>query len=33
MIYLIDPQEAAINGCTLKGGCSPKFYPLYGVPV
>lgn len=33
MIYLIDPQEVVINGCTLKATCHPKFYPLYGVPV
>ena len=33
MIYLIDPQEIVINGCTLKATCSPKFYPMYGVPI
>jgi len=33
MIYLINPQDIVINGCTLKQTCHPKFYPMYGVPV
>ncbi len=31
MIYLIDPQDTSISGCTLKKLCSPRFYPMYGV--
>jgi hypothetical protein len=33
MIYLIDPQEPVINGCIIKQVCSPKYVPLYGVPI
>jgi hypothetical protein len=33
MIYLIDPTPAIKEICTEKKICSPRFIPLYGVPV
>ena len=31
MIYLIDPTTVSSVKCRPKGGCSPKFVPLYGI--
>lgn len=32
MLFLIDPMDPILGGCTEKVSCHPKFYPLYGVP-
>ena len=33
MIYLIDPTDLVREGCKKKVSCSPRFVPLYGIPV
>ena len=35
MIYLIDPKDVVLSACPVRctDKCSPKFYPLYGVPT